>query len=437
MNPAAEVQGSEVPAADSVSVPGVPTRPSRRLRRIALGIGLLLALAFGASGYWANAHPDKAAELSRSLIGDERTAQLEGVVLKLKDEKDQLSYRFFGGRENPFAESSIAVVTEPSDGGLTAEDVPASQHVRRPHADAAHLQSEEIPATPKPAPMVLPATYLIHSQPAPGEGVWVVDGLPRTTLDDVLMAKTYIRPDTERPYASVGVLLLDHRRIRLHLIGGTSDPGKGPGAIPEHDLPGLLVTLNGGFQKDHGSWGLFLDGVTHKPLRNGYATAVVMADGTVKIGEWGEGDLAEQTADMVAVRQNAVLLIEHGEITPAAANEGSNNEVWGYVNVNSAEFITWRSAIGLTTNGDLIVAAGNSVSAGSLAKALHAAGAYVAMQLDINSPHVSVSLVHHQPDGSMSATFFMDTMSGNPGRYLGVHERDFMYITLDESRYER
>ena len=65
------------------------------------------------------------------------------------------------------------------------------------------------------------------------------------------MAKTFIRPDTARPYASVGVLLLDKRRIRLHLMGGTQDPGgdrgvKGPGAIPEAEkknlcLPGLAL----------------------------------------------------------------------------------------------------------------------------------------------------------------------------------------------------
>lgn len=132
------------------------------------------------------------------------------------------------------------------------------------------------------------------------------------------------------------------------------------------------------------------------------------------------------------MRQNAVLLVKNGEVSRRVA-EGNNT--WGYVEVNSAEFITWRSAIGLTKDGNLILAAGNSLSAETLAKALWAAGAYTAMQLDINSPYVLLSAFFPQPDGSLKAERFMDGMPDSPNRFLRTNDRDFLYVTLDESRY--
>ena len=103
--------------------------------------------------------------------------------------------------------------------------------------------------------------------------------------------------------------------------------------------------------------------------------------------------------------------------------------------VNSAEFITWRSAVGVTKDGNLIIAAGNSLSAASLAKALWAAGAYTGMQLDINTPYVLISDFFPQTDGTVQAQKFMDSMTDSPSRFLKAQTRDFMYLTLDETRY--
>ena len=57
------------------------------------------------------------------------------------------------------------------------------------------------------------------------------------------------------------------------------------------------------------------------------------------------------------------------------------------------------------------------------------------MQLDINSPYVLLGTFFQQTDGSLKAEKFMDTMSDSPRRFLGTQERDFMWVTLDESRY--
>lgn len=145
------------------------------------------------------------------------------------------------------------------------------------------------------------------------------------------------------------------------------------------------------------------------------------------MGQWGRDIFWSD--DMVAVRQNAALLVEGCQVSPRVYNEG--NDTWGYVQVNSAEFITWRSAIGLTRYGDLMVAAGNSLSAASLAEALQAAGACTAMQLDINSPYVLTSLYFPQADGSMGRAKFMESMPDNPGRFLNKQPKDFFYLTED------
>jgi len=287
-----------------------------------------------------------------------------------------------------------------------------------------------------PAPLQPPKVIPLRDNPEPGEGVWTTVGLPRSSPDDMLMAKTFIRPDKSRPFAMAGILLIDARRVRLHITGGTADPGgdrgvKGPGVIPSEAQPKLLAAWNGGFKGPHGGFGMFADGKEYRPLRIGLASVAAMKDGSIKMGEWGR-DLS-WSDDMLAVRQNAVLLVDHGEVSKRTS-EG--NDTWGYVQVNSAEFITWRSGVGVTKEGHLMFAAGNSLSAETLAKAMWSAGAYYAMQLDINSPYVLLATFHPQGEGAPPKTErFMDNMPDSPARFFRTQERDFMYVTLDESRY--
>jgi hypothetical protein len=172
------------------------------------------------------------------------------------------------------------------------------------------------------------------------------------------------------------------------------------------------------------------NGKEYRPLRAGLATICVMANGTMKMGQYGR-DISWEPG-MEACRQNAVLLVDSGEVSKRTA-EG--NDTWGYVNVDSSEFITWRSAVGLTKDGNLMIAAGNSLSAETLAKAMQAAGAYMAMQLDINAPYISTGLYYPQPDGTLKVDKFMDSMAASPSSFLGMRERDFFYVVLDESRY--
>ena len=378
-------------------------------------------LLVGVAGYSQKDHyTDDLAELSRRTIGDENTARLEAVYFRLHDRADQAKYRLLGGEGAAFDEHVTVqyVVREPR---------PVIVIDRK--AKPAPEQPELIDVPPPPKMLEFPKVQKLREKPEPGEGEWTTAGLPGTTPERPLMAKTFLRPDPGRPYAVVGVLLVDASRSWLKMVGGTKDPGgdrgvPGPGEIPETDRTNVLVAWNGGFQGPHGGYGMTANGKEYRPLRNGLATIAVMEDGSLKMGEWGRTLSLEP--GMAGIRQNAALLVENCEVS-SRTSEG--NDTWGYVEVNSADFITWRSAIGLTKEGNLLVAAGNSLSAATLAKALWAAGACTAMQLDINTPYVLTSLFFKEQDGSLRAERFMPSMPDSPGRFLRTQERDFMYLT--------
>lgn len=418
---------------DPEPVPAFDAEPRQERRGLSMWKRVLLAISLAGLAAAGGAYSQKeriapeVADLSRRLIGDENTARVEGWFFRIEDRIDKTKYRFFGGETNPFAVEEVRVLFAPRAAG------------REIYVFVGEGAGDESGLTLfdafRPAPMRPPETKKLRDHPEAGEGVWTTAGLPAGSATDPVMMKTFIRPDTSRPYALVGVLLMDHRKVRLHMVGGTEDPGgdlgvKGPGIIPQGDHDDLLAAWNGGFKGPHGGFGMVADGVTYRPLRNGLATLCVKKNGALVMGEYGRDVTWDDT--MEACRQNVILLVDKGEVS-RRTTEG--NDTWGYVQVNSSEFITWRSAVGVTKDGNLLVAAGNSLSAETLAKALWAAGAEYAMQLDINSPYVLTGMFFKQADGTLKAEKFMDSMPDTASRFLRTQERDFMYVTRDERAY--
>jgi hypothetical protein len=134
---------------------------------------------------------------------------------------------------------------------------------------------------------------------------------------------------------------------------------------------------------------------------------------------------------MIAFRQNCPPLLQSGQVNPALS--GDNRKAWGYTNNTD---ITWRTALGITQDGRyLIYAVGNGTSAETLAEALQQAGAYNAMQLDINQFYAH--FFTYQPSDPATSKGFnltgqrlVNEMIYNPHLYLTPYPRDFFYITL-------
>ncbi len=370
----------------------------------------LIAIAYETRYGWA----DDLSEFSRGVIGNDATLKWEGWLLTVEDVLGQTRFRLLGGSGDPFAarvNSDEVAIGRFDDDGVTAwEGI-----IEWPEPGV-------IP--PKPSPVPLPEFQPLRADLIDGEGVWTEGGLPRPSGDEPLMVQTFVRPDPSRN-AMVGVLLLDKRRIRLHVAPS--------GAVPAEHRASLLAVWNGGFQFQHASWGAVIERKQFKPLRAGYASLVIAEDGTIKLGKWGR-DLS-WTEDTLTVRQGGALLVDNCEVN--AQTSGADPNLWGRVAPDdTVSFITARSAVGLTANGDLLIAAGTNLSAATLAKGLWSAGACWAMQLDINASWVIVSLIFQEPDGSLTAQKFMPrTMVPDARKFLKPQDRDFMYVTLDETNY--
>ena len=127
--------------------------------------------------------------------------------------------------------------------------------------------------------------------------------------------------------------------------------------------------------------------------------------------------------NVVAVRQNLTLLVDHGAPTPQAEVPSD----WGAV--LGGGVTTWRSCIGLTFGADLVYAAGPDLSPARLAGLLVAAGAVRAMQLDMNPEWVSFATFSRTgAGGALTGTNLLPGMYYAPSHYLEPYSRDFLAV---------
>jgi hypothetical protein len=341
------------------------------------------------------------ADLMRAILGPTITAQVESWFLGVSDTTHQVQYHLSGQH----VDSPWTVPAEPT----------LSPHITSPGLVPMSLT--------RLSPIVTPALV--------GEGVWLSQGYTGPPSNFPLVAKAFIRPDIARPYAIVTLLQFDTRFIRMHIVAGTTEPGGprgvyGPGIIPAADVKGnaLLAAFNGGFKYADGQYGMKANGILYVPPQPGSATIAITKEGQILLGAWGvDPQLNSANTDLVAWRQNAALLIDHGTIN-SLANDGA---AWGGTVLNQA--YTWRSGIGITAQGTLIYAAGFSLSALTLGMALRRAGAVTAMQTDINPFWVRAFLYNRGSTGTLQITKLNPGMQGSGTEYLYGTQRDFFYLT--------
>ena len=86
----------------------------------------------------------------------------------------------------------------------------------------------------------------------------------------------------------------------------------------------------------------------------------------------------------------------------------------------------WRSAVGVDRHGNLIYAAADYQTVGSLAAIMIHAGAVRAMELDINTYWPSFITYRHP--GARSRANLLSSMDRSPDRYLTPDDRDFFAV---------
>jgi hypothetical protein len=231
---------------------------------------------------------------------------------------------------------------------------------------------------------------------------------------------------------------LDTKLLRANYIVGTEQPGGGPNPwgsqIPDSQKDLAIAAFNSGFKMDSARGGAWLDGVEIRPLVPGSASFVIKKDGSASVGVWGRD--FTMGPDVQAVRQNLELLVDNGQVNPAARED--DTLLFGATLGNKA--LVWRSGVGVDASGALIYAGGPALSVLTLAKTLQAAGAVRAMELDINTDWVSAyTYVSEDPANPASATVgtkLLDSMSRSGDRYFQPGERDFFAFLADPKTLE-
>ena len=298
-----------------------------------------------------------------------------------------------------------------------------------PSAAASATPLPSVPAAlAPPAPDVPVPVRLLVTSPLPGEGVWKPTG--RTIAGAPVLYTTFMRPDNEHTSLVTGVAWIDTSRVTFELWSGSSEPGGGgwtrQAPIPEGERPDLIAAFNSGFKLSNGDsrGGYLSEGRAVRPLVDGKASLVFFADGHADVAQWGRD--ASMAPDIVAVRQNLVLLVDHGRPAPNLDQDSLSR--WGWTVGNRT--LVWRSGVGVDGAGHLLYAAGNGLSVASLANVLMAAGAVRAMELDINSTWVDFLSYHDDATwaGGTGAAKLLDDMRSPADKYFHLSSRDFIAV---------
>lgn len=306
-------------------------------------------------------------------------------------------------------ENAYYTLTAPSKGGPPLKSLP--------QVGVASASGEATPAAdPYRPPPIKP---LIH--PAlKGEGVWHAAAAGAGAEPPLLL--TTFRSDPEYPQFVAGVAWIDSKRTRLAYMPGLAEPPeishRGPAEVPPSRRKAVVATFNGGFPLETSNAGLVYRGETVAEMVNGIATLVEYRDGRIDIVKWEHG--STPGPHVWFAKQNLPPIVYEGKLNPNL----SDGPEWG-ATVNNAVRV-WRSGLGIDRRGNLIYAAANYQTVGSLAEILQRAGAVRALELDINEDWTSFISYRHpgagDPSNLLPEMFRPDT------RYLTPDERDFFAV---------
>ncbi len=330
----------------------------------------------------------------RPLLGSDRVVALEKIFYNFSDKVDQIRYQNTAGSVPTFD---------------VGESVDSTSLASESNLDLISL---------------VPLSSL---KTLKGEGVWHNISLPIFPNKEV-MAYSFVRPDSERAFATVTLVQLDMKSLHLSTVAGKREPGGpignfGPGVVPDSIIQSgnLVAAFDGGFQFRDGEYGMIVGDKTYLPLKSDLGTLVGYTDGTIKIVNYKEGQ--DLGSHIEFVRQNCPILIEDGMM---AVSDIKNKHLWG--RTPTTAIYTWRSGIGITAKGNLLYAVGNNLTPTTLALALKMAGAQNAIQLDINPYWVRFNIFRSSGGSAYSSFTLNKNLTNGAESYLKGYSKDFFYV---------
>ncbi len=311
-------------------------------------------------------------------------------------------------------EDEYYTLTAPSKGGVALKALPG---VGGSAITATrHRRNHRVYLPPRIRPVISPAL--------PGEGVWHSPFADSHGPPPVLV--TQFRSDPAYPELVAGVAWIRASTTHVRYIPGVSEPPvavpRGPtaGEVPTKDRRRLVATFNGGFRLGDAGEGFATNGHTWTPMVNGIGTFIQYADGRTDVIDWEHGHSIP--SDVVFARQNLPLIINHGHLNPNL----SDGPEWGATVGNAIQ--VWRSGLGIDRHGNLLYAAANYQTVGSLARILKRAGAVRALELDINQDWITFITYRHR--GARGAKQLLPGILRPADRYLTPDDRDFFAVFL-------
>jgi hypothetical protein len=315
-------------------------------------------------------------------------------------------------------ESFYYSLTAPAKGGPTLHALPRVGVASTPAGGTGAPVAQAFYRPPRVQPPL--------ARPAlPGEGVWHPTQVGESSTDPPLLVSTFRSDPSEYPRLVAGVAWINTSNTIVSLYAGRLEPSvalpsRGELQVPTRYRNRLLATFNSGFKLSDSGGGWALYGHTDAPMQDGRATFVRYSDGRYDVIDWQGGP--QVSANVVFARQNLPLIVDRGRPSPNL-NDGPE---WGATLGNAIE--VWRSGIGVDPRGNLIYAAANDQTVGSLARILIHAGAVRAMELDINS--YWVSFITYAGRNALDPSNLLSGMERPTTRYLSPDDRDFFAVYL-------
>ncbi len=299
---------------------------------------------------------------------------------------------------------------QPKVGGKPADGIPVAAGVE---PGSAHAKG----GLPAPASL----TVLAGGTPLPGEGQWqtVVEshGSPAVRV-------AALRPDNMHTSYVAGVLWLDPTLVRGQLRPGSTDPGgtwQAANHLTTAEQQTVAVAFNAGFRltnnASHG--GYYSEGRTVLPLVNGAASLVIDKNGTASVGSWNQE--VGMNANVASVRQNLVMLVDNGKVSPSCASGGEAQ--WG-ATIGQKAYID-RSAFGITATGAEVYVGGPALSVCTLGRILQDAGVVRGMEMDINPDWITGVYYHTTPGAPAKGFQLYPGQKPPPSHYLAPSTRDW------------